>query len=573
MKFSEKLNGYIRRLSCTAKELSEASQLSSAAISRLRSGSRLPDGKDLERLVGGILAVAARKGVRGLSAEEVRSDLSEASDLFLLDAELFRGNLNRLLEALSVSVSDLARALNYDTSYLSRVRSGQRTPADLRGFSAEVAKYAAGRFTGEPQRLTVAQLIGVSPKDLSDDAAYYRLLLKWLTGDGRSGANSVMAFLETLDRFDQEGYLKAIRYGEWKVPTVPFSFPTTKRYYGAEEMKKGVLDFLKVTAFSKSEEPAILYNGIPLEESGEDDFRKKYRFGLAVLVKKGLQLRMIHDVGHPFSELMQSLSGYIPFYMSGQLTPYWLENGGAFCRSLQVSGAAAIAGECVADGVSHGMACLTKGREELSFYGMQAEDLLKKSRPLMEILRAEEREQFFAAAAAGTGAFRCRLSGLPLYTASEALLRRMLESRGIPEEEGRAVLARAARQREQAEAFLKRGTALVEVPQLSEEAFSESSVGIEGLSKEAFYRFEEYREHLHETLEFIGLHENCGLKETEAPVFRSLDLWICPGEWAVIAKKGRETVSFLTRYPPLLRSLEEQLGFLSEDGKSPPDRP
>lgn len=573
MKFSEKLNGYIRRLSCTAKELSEASQLSSAAISRLRSGSRLPDGKDLERLVGGILAVAARKGVRGLSAEEVRSDLSEASDLFLLDAELFRGNLNRLLEALSVSVSDLARALNYDTSYLSRVRSGQRTPADLRGFSAEVAKYAAGRFTGEPQRLTVAQLIGVSPKDLSDDAAYYRLLLKWLTGDGRSGANSVMAFLETLDRFDQEGYLKAIRYGEWKVPTVPFSFPTTKRYYGAEEMKKGVLDFLKVTAFSKSEEPAILYNGIPLEESGEDDFRKKYRFGLAVLVKKGLQLRMIHDIGHPFSELMQSLSGYIPFYMSGQLTPYWLENGGAFCRSLQVSGAAAIAGECVADGVSHGMACLTKGREELSFYGMQAEDLLKKSRPLMEILRAEEREQFFAAAAAGTGAFRCRLSGLPLYTASEALLRRMLESRGIPEEEGRAVLARAARQREQAEAFLKRGTALVEVPQLSEEAFSESSVGIEGLSKEAFYRFEEYREHLHETLEFIGLHENCGLKETEAPVFRSLDLWICPGEWAVIAKKGRETVSFLTRYPPLLRSLEEQLGFLSEEGKSPPDRP
>lgn len=573
MKFSEKLNGYIRRLSCTAKELSEASQLSSAAISRLRSGSRLPDGKDLERLVGGILAVAARKGVRGLSAEEVRSDLSEASDLFLLDAELFRGNLNRLLEALSVSVSDLARALNYDTSYLSRVRSGQRTPADLRGFSAEVAKYAAGRFTGEPQRLTVAQLIGVSPKDLSDDAAYYRLLLKWLTGDGRSGANSVMAFLETLDRFDQEGYLKAIRYGEWKVPTVPFSFPTTKRYYGAEEMKKGVLDFLKVTAFSKSEEPAILYNGIPLEESGEDDFRKKYRFGLAVLVKKGLQLRMIHDVGHPFSELMQSLSGYIPFYMSGQLTPYWLENGGAFCRSLQVSGAAAIAGECVADGVSHGMACLTKGREELSFYGMQAEDLLKKSRPLMEILRAEERERFFAAAAAGTGAFRCRLSGLPLYTASEALLRRMLESRGIPEEEGRAVLARAARQREQAEAFLKRGTALVEVPELSEEAFSESSVGIEGLSKEAFYRFEEYREHLHETLEFIGLHENCGLKETEAPVFRSLDLWICPGEWAVIAKKGRETVSFLTRYPPLLRSLEEQLGFLSEEGKSPPDRP
>lgn len=43
MKFCEILNEYIERLCCTAKDLSEKSGISAAALSRYRSGERLPD--------------------------------------------------------------------------------------------------------------------------------------------------------------------------------------------------------------------------------------------------------------------------------------------------------------------------------------------------------------------------------------------------------------------------------------------------------------------------------------------------------------------------------------------------
>ena len=46
------------------------------------------------------------------------------------DKERFRHNLNELLDAFSIGNTELARYLSYDASYLSRIRSGKRTPRD-----------------------------------------------------------------------------------------------------------------------------------------------------------------------------------------------------------------------------------------------------------------------------------------------------------------------------------------------------------------------------------------------------------------------------------------------------------
>ena len=43
MKFQTQLNAYIQQLDCLAKDLSAASGLSPATLSRYRSGERLPD--------------------------------------------------------------------------------------------------------------------------------------------------------------------------------------------------------------------------------------------------------------------------------------------------------------------------------------------------------------------------------------------------------------------------------------------------------------------------------------------------------------------------------------------------
>lgn len=51
MKFAEKLNEYIERLSCTGKDICNLSDISASSLSRYRNGERVPElGKTFESL-------------------------------------------------------------------------------------------------------------------------------------------------------------------------------------------------------------------------------------------------------------------------------------------------------------------------------------------------------------------------------------------------------------------------------------------------------------------------------------------------------------------------------------------
>lgn len=66
---------------------------------------------------------------------------------------------------------------------------------------------------------------------------------------------------------------------------------------------------------------------MPIEEMAKDiDFYKKYMLGLAMMIKKGLHIHFIHDTSRPFNEMMVGLEGFIPLYMTGQISPYYLKN-------------------------------------------------------------------------------------------------------------------------------------------------------------------------------------------------------------------------------------------------------
>ena len=104
---------------------------------------------------------------------------------------------------------------------------------------------------------------------------------------------------------------------------------------------EGEIDFLKATVLSRSMEPVIMYSDMPMEEMSKDpEFPKKWMFGMAMMLKKGLHLDMIHNVDRPFYEMMLGLESYIPMYMTGQISPYYLtaSQNSVFCHFLKVSG-------------------------------------------------------------------------------------------------------------------------------------------------------------------------------------------------------------------------------------------
>lgn len=572
MKFSEKLNEYISIIDCTAKELSEESGISAATISRFRSGERVPDKKSLQRLTDSLDTIASKKGRADISGAELYEEFARCTDITLFDPEVFRANFNKLMSVMSVSVAELARAINYDPSYISRVKNGQRTPSDPEKFSADIGRFAVRRFDSVEKKDVIAKLIDAEIGDIQDEAAYYAAVLEWLRGGGgRSEADKseVEVFLKALDDFDLNEFIRAIHFDEMKVPSLPFNFQASRYYYGTEEMKKGELDFFKATVLSKASAPVFMYSDMPMDDMAADiEFSKKYMFGLAMLLKKGLHLNIVHDLNRPFHELMLGLESHIPLYMTGQISPYYFKGvqNNIFCHFMKVSGAAALSGECVSGCHEGGRYYLTRNKQELSYFSKRASELLKKAKPLMEIHREDTKEELYAfwSGDAGTkGARRSILSTLPLYTATEEFLDEFLKARNICEERRKDILDFARFQRETVARVLTENRLKDEIPQLAREEFERHpiSLSVSGmfLEEDLLYSYDDYMEHLRLTREFERSNENYAVSVTPSSTFRNINIMIKEGSWVLVSKNKAPVIHFIIRNPKLRQAIEDMV--------------
>ena len=242
MDFSTHLNRYIEEIGCTAKDLADASSISAAAISRYRAGDRTPDpdSKQLRMLAAGLATLSDG----ALDEQVVHDDLASTISGIAVDYDTFLENLKMLLSALSANNNELARALSFDPSYISRILSGQRRPADMHAFTTGIAKFAAHRCVQGEASQVVRELLGdFWPRsDTEDDLA--QALATWLGTNHSPLTSPIGSFLEKFDAFDLDDFIRAVHFDEMKVPTSPIQLPTTKTYEGIREMKDCEIDFL-----------------------------------------------------------------------------------------------------------------------------------------------------------------------------------------------------------------------------------------------------------------------------------------------------------------------------------------
>ena len=206
-------------------------------------------------------------------------------------------------------------------------------------------------------------------------------------------------FLHKVDDFDLEQYIRAIHFDSLRVPKVPFTLPVSKHYYGLSEMRDGELDFLKHTVLAKSMEPVYLCSDMPVEDmAADEEFAKKYMFGLAMVLKKGLRIHIIHDVERPLKDMMLGLENWVPLYMTGQISPYYLKGSQnrIYSHLHYASGQAAMTGDCISGHHELAHYYLTSRREEVAICRKNMQFLLKKAHPLMRIYREERMEELYA---------------------------------------------------------------------------------------------------------------------------------------------------------------------------------
>ena len=576
MKFCEKLNEYMTKLGCPAKDICNVSGISAATFSRYRSGERLPDADSevFEKLCSALAKIAAEKNISDMSEVDIKNDLLSADDFPTLDSEILLKKFNTLVSMLDIGIGKLCLNINYDASTVFRFRNGTRKPAEPEKFAAAVSGYVARNFTSAKNRAVLSELLECSAEELSDVSVCYEKLAKWLMSETKTKKQPISDFLSKLNDFNLNEYIKAIRFDELKVPTVPFLLPSSKTYFGLDEMMESELDFLKATVFSKSSEPVIMYSDMPMTEMAKDpEFPKKWMFGMAMMLKKGLHLNQIHNLDRSFEEMMLGLESWIPMYMTGQISPYYIKNtqNDIFLHLLKVSGAAALSGEAIAGYHENGKYYLTKSKKEVEYYTRRANEMLSSASVLMDIYRSEnanELSAFLIADAAKTGKRRSILSSLPLYTMPQSLLVSVLEKNGLSKEEISSLSEASAARKERVETILKNDCVEVEIPELPKEDFVENiplDLSSAFCEKDVFYDYETYLEHLKSTEEFEKTYPNFSLKKTSAHAFKNLQIRIHEGSWAMVSKGKTPAIHFVIRHPKLREAIEKFVPPLVEE--------
>ena len=566
MRFSEVMNIYMAQLGCTQKELAEQTGFSRASISRYCSGLRTPanDSVQIKKLAQVFAARATEAGL-ALSEEEIRKALNDtAQKPFAVDFSTFLEHLNQLLRILPVRISELARALNYDPSHISKILSGSRRPGNQERFVNATVAFLAQRLTRPADLETFCRFTGVSEETLSQPEKIQPFLLTWLFSDlPAADARPVGHFLETLNAFDLNQYMQVLSFADMPLPADKPLPPAVKQYTNITEMMEAELDFIGVTLHSAAMDDCILYSDMPMEEMTADPvFPKQWILGMAMMLKKGLRLHIIHDISRPFAEMMMGLEIYIPMYMTGQITPYYLPEAQntVFSHLLKVSGAAALEGSAISGHLSTGRYVLYHNPDDLRHFRQLAGELLEQARPLMEIYRSARKEEYLQLTDTlwekEPRTITC--GTLPLYTMPADLLAEMLASAGLPAETAAEILAYHALSRKRLERLLEQKQVHLRLPLPDAEQFQAAPLSVPlsdlFIDHTIPYTYEQFRAHADALKKLAKERPNLHLEWETRPVFRNLSFMVIGDQAVVVSKENAPAIHFVIRHRKMIEA-------------------
>ncbi len=567
MNFKEVLNEYLKELNCSSKKLSNESGLSESVISRYRSGERTPlkNSEQLNKLTKALFNIAKDSGKNKYTFDKIVSDFNStlASDNF--DYTTFSNNLNTLITSLNINIHEMSKYIVFDASHISRIRYGKAKPSNPVEFSNKICSYILNRYKNPDDINNLMMIIGCKKSDLSNEKIY-STLFNWLTSEIVPVKNQISDFLHHLDSFNLDDYIKVIKFDELKVPSIPFYKAKTKHYYGIEEMKQGELNFFKGTVLSKSKEDIFMCSDMPMEDMAKDiDFGKKWMFAIAMCLKKGHHLNIIHNLDRPFNEMMLGLESWIPIYMTGQISPYYLSNlkNNIYNHLNYVSAAAALSGECINGFHNKGMYYLTTNKNEIEYYKEKSDLLLKKAKPLMEIYRESNIKEYhlFLKKDENIECDRTRyISSLPLFTISDELLIKILKRNKLTKEEIDKIIKYKNNEFKYMNSILKKNKVFDYIYVIKEDEFISDTPSLLlnnlFIDKTINYTYKEYIEHLKLTNEYAKNNKNYNILTEEDKTFKNITITILKNNHVIISKNSNPTIHFVIRHPKLVAAIE-----------------
>lgn len=397
MTFGNELNKYMEIIECNSKELCEIAGISPTVISRYLNNKRTPktNSENFEKIVNGLYQLSIKNGKK-ISKDVIQTILEKSINPNNISFDIFIDNFNTLQSKLNVSTADISKAINFDASFLSRIKNRQRKPSNIENFIRLTVNYFICNLNCANKDDIFASLFECTIEDLKNEEFAKKELSKWLTCEHQKSQINIGTFLSKLDSFNLNDYI-GTDFNKIKVPTTPIIIKNSKIFYGIEGRKKAEGEFLKTTLLSRSKEPILFYSDLPIAKAGEDEnFKNKWILAMTMLLKKGLHLNMIHNIDRPLNEMLLGLESWIPIYMTGSISPYYFEEtpSNFFHGSHCTSGSIALSSECIEFDENQSRFYLTTKKDELIYEKRKSAYLLSKAKPLMQIFKEDDNEKY-----------------------------------------------------------------------------------------------------------------------------------------------------------------------------------
>ena len=307
----------------------------------------------------------------------------------------FFEKLDILMKVTDTSNTRLGRAVSFDASYISRIRSGKRNAPKNREFLETVSEYFVKNTDDIYRRKILTDFICPDKEWPSDSAEAKNLILSWLMK-----SDNDPLILDSEAEKQEIGKVPSPSYDtETDAADCQGSENDVSFFYGNEGKRQAVEEFL--SSLCEMNKPSTIF----LCSTEEFDwmyekpaFAKKWAYLMKKFILQGGKIKIIHTISRSSSEMITALQKWIPLYMTGAIEPYYYPKlrDRVYRRTLFVApDNFAVVSNSVQEKTESSLNLLIRRKEAVRALEKEFSDYLKLCRPLLNTYDILNRDGFY----------------------------------------------------------------------------------------------------------------------------------------------------------------------------------
>lgn len=403
---SQKISRLMELVGAKNSDIAINADFDQSNISRLRSGARIPEKRStsINKFANGLIIFSKQIGKIEIlcnaigcdsiiSHDEIKDNLlewlynnlkplPEMLDTTNLDAgKLFGERLNVIMEVAEISNASLSKSANIDPSYLSRMRNGSRLPNEKSKILNILCEILIKQIIKKNKVSTVEDITGISSEFIKVDHTSF--LIKWMLNPPKIlQKDPIHNLISKIERINFDS--------EIPIPKLcSFSFDETLKdsselYHGVHGLQKAVSRFLYST-LSNYDKEILLYSDQNMDWMN-GDYHIKWLSLMCEAIKRGVKIRIIHNIERSSNEILEAVASWLPLYISGIIESYYytknLDNRLSYTMFLNPN-RACIEGVCVNGFEKKCDYRYITDNNSIDLHTKEFEELIRKSKPLI----------------------------------------------------------------------------------------------------------------------------------------------------------------------------------------------